>query len=62
MSEVFPIPFLAENHGLAIAVISYNGKVDFGLLGDFDALPDIELVSEGLNEALAELLATCDED
>ncbi|MFM9054386.1 MAG: WS/DGAT/MGAT family O-acyltransferase [Solirubrobacterales bacterium] len=62
MSEVFPIPFLAENHGLAVAVISYNGKVDFGLLGDFDAMPDIEMVSEGLNEALAELVATCSED
>ena len=61
MSEVFPIPFLAENHGLAVAVISYNGKVDFGLLGDFDAMPDIELVSEGLNESLAELIATCEE-
>ncbi|MFM9076970.1 MAG: WS/DGAT domain-containing protein, partial [Solirubrobacterales bacterium] len=62
MSDVFPIPFLAENHGLAVAVISYHGKVDFGLLGDFDAMPDIEMVSEGLNEALAELVATCSED
>ena len=61
MSEVFPIPFLAENHGLAVAVISYNGRVDFGLLGDFDAMPDIDLVSEGLNGALAELVATCEE-
>ena len=59
MSEVFPIPFLAENHGLAVAVISYNGNVDFGLLGDFDAMADIEVVSEGLHVALDELLEAC---
>ncbi len=34
--------FLPENHALAIAIMSYNGRLDFGLLGDYDAMPDIE--------------------
>ena len=33
MLEIVPIAFLPENHALAIAIMSYNGKVDFGLLG-----------------------------
>ncbi len=52
-----PIAFLPENHALAIAIMSYNGKVDFGLLGDYDAMPDLEDFGEMLEEALAELLA-----
>ena len=41
MLDVFPIAFLPENHALAIAIMSYNGKIDFGLLGDYDAMEDI---------------------
>ncbi|HEY5189565.1 MAG TPA: WS/DGAT domain-containing protein, partial [Solirubrobacteraceae bacterium] len=39
------------------AIMSYNGGIDFGLLGDYDALPDIELIAQGIADALAELLA-----
>ena len=42
MEEIVPIAFLPENHALAIAIMSYNGKVDFGLLGDYDAMPDLD--------------------
>jgi diacylglycerol O-acyltransferase len=51
-----PIAFLPENHALAIAIMSYNGKVDFGLLGDYDAMPDLEEFGGMLEDALAELL------
>ncbi len=30
--------------------------IDYGLLGDYDALPDIDLIAEGIDAALAELL------
>jgi hypothetical protein len=36
--------------------MSYNGGLDYGLLGDFDAIPDIDVVADGLEAALAELL------
>ena len=61
MEEVFPIAFLPENHALAVAIMSYNGKVGFGLLADYDSMEDIELLSAGLNEALAELEAAASE-
>ena len=57
MTEIFPIPFLAGERALAIAIISYDGKVGFGLLGDYDALPDLDVVAEGIEASLAQLVA-----
>ncbi len=57
MLDVFPVAFLPRHHALAIAIMSYNGGLNFGLLGDYDALPDIDRIGEGLGEALAELVA-----
>jgi WS/DGAT/MGAT family acyltransferase len=56
MKEIFPIPFLAGERALAIAIISYDGKVGFGLLGDYDALPDLDVVAEGIEASLAQLV------
>jgi diacylglycerol O-acyltransferase len=56
MEEIVPVAFLPENHALAIAIMSYNGKVDFGLLADYDAVPDIDSIGELIEEALQELL------
>jgi diacylglycerol O-acyltransferase / wax synthase len=56
MLEIVPIAFLPEDHALAIAIMSYNGKVDFGLLADYDAMPDVDRVGELIRESLEELL------
>src|SRR5215217_6216022 len=56
LQDLFPIAFLPRDHALAIAIMSYRGGIDFGLLGDFDAMPDIEEVGEGLKNSLAELI------
>jgi diacylglycerol O-acyltransferase len=61
MDEIVPIAFLPENHALAIAIMSYNGRIDFGLLGDYDALADLESVGEYIEDSLAELLAAARE-
>ncbi|HEX5928361.1 MAG TPA: wax ester/triacylglycerol synthase family O-acyltransferase [Solirubrobacterales bacterium] len=55
MEEVFPVAFLPQNHALAVAIMSYNGKVGFGLLADYDSMEDVELLSEGIAGSLAEL-------
>jgi diacylglycerol O-acyltransferase len=57
LEDVFPVAFLPENHALAIAIMSYNGKINFGLLGDYDALPDIGRIAEGIEGALEELVS-----
>ncbi len=51
-----PVAFLPENHALAIAIMSYNGQMNFGLLGDFDALPDIDSIGEHIRAELAGLV------
>lgn len=61
MSRPVPVAFLAKNHGLAVGVMSYAGEVIVGLIGDFDAMPDIGVVREGVNESLTELLDAAEE-
>ena len=56
MQTVFPIAFLPKDHALAIAIMSYNGQMNFGLLGDYDAMPDIGVVGEAIQSSLAELM------
>ena len=56
LQELVPVAFLPDNFALTIAAMSYNGKLDFSLLGDYDAIPDIELIGEYVEEALEELL------
>jgi diacylglycerol O-acyltransferase / wax synthase len=55
LEEVIPIAFLPENHALAVAIMSYNGRVDFGLLADYDSMEDVEAIATGITESLAAL-------
>lgn len=54
--DVFPVAFLPENHALAIAIMSYNGRIDFGLLGDYDLMEDMALIAEGIEAEVKQLL------
>jgi len=45
---LFPVVPLAQRQALGIAVMSYDGHLGFGLLGDFDALPEIESIARDL--------------
>jgi diacylglycerol O-acyltransferase len=52
---LFPVVPLARRQALGIAVMSYDGHLGFGLLGDFDALPDLEAIAGDLKSAIASL-------
>ncbi len=54
LDEIYPLAFLAGDRAAAIAVMSYNGIAGFGLIGDYEALPDIDVLADGLTESLAE--------
>jgi diacylglycerol O-acyltransferase len=60
LSDLFPLAFLPENNALAVAIMSYNGHIEYGLLGDYDALPDIDLIAREIDRALAELVSAAD--
>jgi WS/DGAT/MGAT family acyltransferase len=57
MADVFPIAFLPKGHALAVAIMSYHGQMNFGLLADYDAVPDLDRIGDGIEASLAELLA-----
>jgi WS/DGAT/MGAT family acyltransferase len=56
MLEAFPCVPIMSNAALGVAVLSYNGQLDFGLCGDWDILPDLDVFAAGLEEARRELL------
>jgi hypothetical protein len=56
LEELLPVAFLPQDHALAIAIMSYNGSVDFGLLADYDAMPDVSDVGDAIRASLDELL------
>jgi WS/DGAT/MGAT family acyltransferase len=53
--DVFPMVPLAANQRLGIALMSYNGAINFGLIGDYDTMPDLEDFARHLAESLEEL-------
>jgi len=61
MRQIVPVAFLPDHHALAIAAMSYNGKLTFGLLGDYDAMPDLDRLAHFFEESLAELVDAADE-
>jgi WS/DGAT/MGAT family acyltransferase len=56
LQTVVPVAFLPNKHALAVAIFSYNGKMSFGLLADFDAVDDLRVLHDGLEQSLAELV------
>ena len=57
LAAVYPMVPLADNTALGIAIMSYNGQLNFGLVSDYDAVRDLEVLAEELVSAIAELLA-----
>ncbi len=35
--------------------MSYNGRICFGLLADYDSMDDVSVIASGISESLAEL-------
>jgi len=56
LQTVVPVAFLPAKHALSVANFSYNGKLSFGVLGDFDAMEDIDAMRDGLVKSLQELV------
>jgi diacylglycerol O-acyltransferase / wax synthase len=55
MQAFYPVVPLAHHQALGIAIMSYDGRLGFGLLGDYDAMPDLEALAADLEAAIADL-------
>jgi WS/DGAT/MGAT family acyltransferase len=58
MLEMYPVLPLAKGQALSIGLTSYNGSVFYGLMADRDAMADVDVLSQCIEESLAELLET----
>jgi hypothetical protein len=47
---------VAQHHALRVAVMSAAGSLSFGLCADRDAVPDLDLLAEGIHDAAEELV------
>jgi diacylglycerol O-acyltransferase / wax synthase len=57
MLETFPMVPLAKNQALGVAILSYDGSINFGLVGDFDLLWDLDDLAADVHDSLGELAA-----
>jgi WS/DGAT/MGAT family acyltransferase len=55
MESIFPLVPLARRQALCVGIMSYNGQVDFGLVGDYDAMADLDSFGLDLEGAIGEL-------
>ena len=58
MLELFPVVPLAKGQALSIGLTSYDGGVYYGLNGDRDAMPDVDVLAGMVHESLDELRGT----
>lgn len=60
MAETYPFIPLAGDCALSVAISSYAGGVFFGLLGDWNGMPDLDILPEFIDGAVADLVAAAD--
>jgi WS/DGAT/MGAT family acyltransferase len=53
--DVFPMVPLAKNQGVCFGVMSYNGRINFGITADYDGMPDLDSLAGDLEASIAEL-------
>jgi WS/DGAT/MGAT family acyltransferase len=54
--EACPYVPLASPMRVGVAVFSYDGRLTFGVTADYDSVPDVEVVCQGIEAGLAELV------
>jgi WS/DGAT/MGAT family acyltransferase len=55
--SAFPYVPVGMQVRTGVAMLSYNGEVHFGITGDYDHAPDIEIVAEGIKLGMDEMLS-----
>jgi diacylglycerol O-acyltransferase / wax synthase len=55
MLEMYPLLPLTANVAVVTCVTSYNGGLYFGVIGDYDAIPDVDVLGDGLRRGFDRL-------
>jgi hypothetical protein len=48
----YPVSVITDGMGLNITVMSYNGRMDYGIVADRDQMPDVQRLMDWLQEEL----------
>jgi WS/DGAT/MGAT family acyltransferase len=56
MIESFPFVPVVGSIRIVVAIFSYDGGLYFGVTGDYDGAPDIELLTSGIEQGMQDLL------
>jgi diacylglycerol O-acyltransferase len=56
MLRAFPYVPLGGQIRIGIAIFSYNGEVNFGITGDYDTTPDLDVLSAGIEDGMAQMV------
>ena len=48
LREILPLVPLAAEHAVGIAILSYDGRVFFGINVAADAVPDVDVLRDGI--------------
>jgi len=56
IEEILPYVPIASKVRTGVSIFSYCGNVTFGVTGDFDANPDLDVLAHGIEQGVAELL------
>jgi len=57
LRQILPLVPLAADHALGIAIVSYNGKLFFGVNADHAATPDLDVFNRALRDEFRALLS-----
>jgi WS/DGAT/MGAT family acyltransferase len=57
MLECLPYVPIGGHVRIGVAIFSYDGGLTFGVTGDYDEAPDIEVLCDGIEQSMRELVA-----
>jgi diacylglycerol O-acyltransferase / wax synthase len=60
MLECFPFVPLGGHVRIGVAIFSYDGALTFGVTGDYDEAPDIDVLCRGIEQSMRELVAAAE--
>jgi hypothetical protein len=55
MQAAYPYVPIGSSLRIAVAIFSYLDTISFGVTADYDAVPDLEILIDGIGHGLTEL-------
>ena len=57
LEAVYPVVPLADNHAVSVGMVTVGDQACFGVYADREAMPDVDMLAQDIDDAIAELLA-----